>query len=227
MGVSEAVNSQLLPDDASLYLVEYDSAADSTGTLVSYNRGRQLRVTTITLPWGVSTPIASSFNVTNHSMEDATLHIPSVIAEHGRFVFTHPQNYRDLVEMIEDSFLKWSDSNGTEYWTITSKIEHKTIKLFANLLVPRVSVMETIDASTNAIRAKVASDLSSADAQKEDAVIVMAIVTALAVIGLLTVAVVFTRYITSPLLKLGSEMGKCGCDGPGGCGHGPCSVAAE
>ena len=66
--------------------------------------------------------------------------------------------------------------------------------------------MDTIDASTNAIRAKVASDLSSADAQKEDAVTVMVIVTAVAVIGLLAIAVVFTRYITSPLLKLGSEM---------------------
>ena len=66
--------------------------------------------------------------------------------------------------------------------------------------------MDTIDESTNAIRAKVAADLSSADAQKEDAVIVMAIVTAVAVMGLLTIAVVFTRYITSPLLKLGSEM---------------------
>ena len=205
-GVVDAVRAQLLPTGTSLYLVDYDSATDSVGTLVAYNRGRQLQMTIITNALGLTLPEASNINITNHSMEDATSHIPSVIAEHGRFVFTHPQNYKDLVEKTEDSFLKWSDSNGTEYWTITSTIEHKTIALYANLLVPRESVMHSIDASTNAIRAKVASDLSSADAQKEDAVTVMAIVTAVAVIGLLAIAVVFTRYITSPLLKLGSEM---------------------
>ena len=205
-GVTDAVNAQLLPDDTSLYLVEYDRVSDTTGTLVAYNRGRHLSFEMRLNAVGVLTPNSVSFNITNHSMEDATSHIPSVIAEHGRFVFTHPQNYRDLVEMTEDSFMKWSDSNGTEYWTIATTIEHKTITLFANLLVPRESVMETIDASTNAIRAKVASDLSSADAQKEDAVIVMVVVTVIAITGLLAIAVVFTRYITSPLLKLGSEM---------------------
>ena len=205
-GVKKAVSAQLLPADASLYLVEHNAVSGSTGTLVAYNRGRHLRVELVERAWAGPTMVATSFNITNHSMEDATLHIPSVIAEHGRFVFTHPQNYRDLVEMTEDSFLKWSDSNGTEFWTVATTIEHKTIKLFANLLVPRASVMDTIDASTNAIRAKVASDLSSADAQKEDAVIVMVVVTVIAITVLLAIAVVFTRYITSPLLKLGSEM---------------------
>ena len=203
-GVTDVVRAQLLPKDTSLYVVEDDRGA--VGELVAYNRGRQLRMERRRSPIGTLTDMAASFNVTNHSMEDATSHIPSVIAEHGRFVFTHPQNYKDLVEKTEDSFLKWSDSNGTEFWTITSTIEHKTILWYSTLLVPRTSVMDTIDASTNAIRAKVASDLSSADAQKEDAVTVMAIVTAVAVIGLLAIAVVFTRYITSPLLKLGSEM---------------------
>ena len=205
-GVSDVVRAQLLPKDTSLYLVEDDRASGSVGTVVAYNRGRHL--THVRTLQDVSTYIdlAHSINITNHSMEDATSHIPSVIAEHGRFVFTHPRNYRDLVEKTEDSFLKWSDSNGTEFWTITSTIEHRTILWYSTLLVPRTSVMDTIDASTNAIRAKVASDLSSADAQKEDAVTVMAIVTAVAVIGLLAIAVVFTRYITSPLLKLGSEM---------------------
>ena len=205
-GIVDAVRAQLLPKDASLYMVEWVRATGEVGELVAYNRGRQLQYVWRMGGLGVETFMAASFNITNHSMEDATSHIPSVIAEHGRFVFTHPQNYKDLVEKTEDSFLKWSDSNGTEFWTITSTIEHRTIAWYANLLVPRESVMDTIDASTNAIRAKVASDLSSADAQKEDAVIVMAIVTAVAVIGLLAVAVVFTRYITSPLLKLGNEM---------------------
>ena len=204
-GIKEAASAQLLPADASLYLVEYNPVSGSTGTLVAYNRGRHLRESVIS-DWDASINIAESFNITNHSMEDATWHIPSVIAEHGRFVFTHPQNYRDLVEMTKTSFLKWSDSNGTEFWTVAMTIEHKTITFFANLLVPRASVMDTIDASTNAIRAKVASDLSSADAQKEDAVIVMVVVTVIAITVLLAIAVVFTRYITSPLLKLGSEM---------------------
>ena len=204
-GVTDAVRAQLLPTDTSLYLVEEDRASGSVGTVVAYNRGRLLWTVPTLTELGML-DIAVGFNITNHSMEDATSHIPSVIAEHGRFVFTHPQNYRDLAEKTEDSFLKWSDSNGTEFWTITSTIEHKTIKFFANLLVPRASVMETIDASTNAIRAKVASDLSSADAQKEDAVIVMVVVTVIAITVLLAVAVVFTRYITSPLLRLGSEM---------------------
>ena len=205
-GVTDVVRAQLLPKDTSLYLVEEDHASGSVGTVVAYNRGRQIKIVRLLTSLNVWVNTAVSVNITNHSMEDATSHIPSVIAEHGRFVFTHPQNYRDLVEKTEDSFLKWSDSNGTEFWTITSTIEHRTILWYANLLVPRASVMDTIDASTNAIRAKVASDLSSADAQKEDAVTVMVIVTAVAVIGLLAIAVVFTRYITSPLLKLGSEM---------------------
>ena len=205
-GVTDVVRAQLLPKDTSLYVVEEDHASGSVGELVAYNRGRQLRMERRRSPIGTLTDMAASFNVTNHSMEDATSHIPSVIAEHGRFVFTHPQNYRDLVEKTEDSFLKWSDSNGTEFWTITSTIEHKTILWYSTLLVPRASVMDTIDASTNAIRAKVASDLSSADTQKEDAVTVMAGVTAVAITGLLAIAVVFTSYITSPLLKLGSEM---------------------
>ena len=205
-GVADVVRAQLLPKDASLYVVEDDRVSGAVGTVVAYNRGRQVVLSPITTSQGFIIHLASSINITNHSMEDATSHIPSVIAEHGRFVFTHQRNYRDLVEMTEDSFLKWSDSNGTEFWTITSTIEHKTIFWYSTLLVPRASVMDTIDASTNAIRAKVASDLSSADAQKEDAVTVMAIVTAVAVIGLLAIAVVFTRYITSPLLKLGREM---------------------
>ena len=203
-GVSDVVRSQLLPTGTSLYLVDDDRASGSVGTLVAYNRGRH--VTLARTQKTIYIEFASSINITNHSMEDATSHIPSVIAEHGRFAFTHSRNYRDLVEKTEDSFLKWSDSNGTEFWTITSTIEHRTIFWYSTLLVPRTSVMDTIDASTNAIRAKVASDLSSADAQKEDAVTVMAIVTAVAVIGLLAIAVVFTRYITSPLLKLGREM---------------------
>ena len=204
-GVTDAVRAQLLPTDTSLYLVEEDRASGSVGTVVAYNRGRNIWTMPTLTPLGII-DMSISFNITNHSMEDATSHIPSVIAEHGRFVFTHPQNYRDLVEMTEDSFVKWSDSNGTEFWTITSTIEHKTIFWYSTLLVPRESVMETIDASTNAIRAKVASDLSSADAQKEDAVIVMVVVTVIAITVLLAIAVVFTRYITSPLLKLGSEM---------------------
>ena len=205
-GVTDAVRAQLLPKDTSLYMVEEDRVSGVVETLVAYNRGRQMRMVRRLSGIGTMVELAESINVTNHSMGDATSHIPSVIAEHGRFVFTHPQNYKDLVEKTEDSFLKWSDSNGTEFWTITSTIEHRTILWYSTLLVPRTSVMETIDASTNAIRAKVASDLSSADAQKEDAVTVMVIVTAVAVIGLLAIAVVFTRYITSPLLKLGSEM---------------------
>ena len=205
-GVSDVVRAQLLPTGTSLYLVDYDRASGSVGTVVAHNRGRHVTYVRTLRDVGAYVDLAYSINITNHSMEDATSHIPSVIAEHGRFVFTHPQNYRDLVEKTEDSFLKWSDSNGTEFWTITSTIEHRTILWYSTLLVPRTSVMDTIDASTNAIRAKVASDLSSADAQKEDAVTVMAIVTAVAVIGLLAIAVVFTRYITSPLLKLGSEM---------------------
>ena len=204
-GVSDVVRAQLLPTGTSLYLVE-DDGSGSVGTLVAYNRGRELGMAREMSLIGVVTELAYSFNITNHSMEDATLHIPSVIAEHGRFVFTHPRNYRDLVEMTKTSFRKWSDSNGTEFWTITSTIERGTILWYSTLLVPRASVMDTIDASTNAIRAKVAADLSSADAQKEDAVIVMAIVTAVAIVGLLAIAVVFTRYITSPLLKLGSDM---------------------
>ena len=205
-GVTAVVRAQLLPKDTSLYLVEDNRVSGAVGLLVAYNRGRELRMVYERSPIGIMGYMAYGMNITNHSMEDATSHIPSVIAEHGRFVFTHPQNYRDLVEKTEDSFLKWSDSNGTEFWTITSTIEHKTIFWYSTLLVPRTSVMDTIDASTNAIRAKVASDLSSADAQKEDAVTVMVIVTAVAVIGLLAIAVVFTRYITSPLLKLGREM---------------------
>ena len=205
-GVSDVVRAQLLPKDTSLYLVDDDRASGSVGTVVAYNRGRHVTHMRTLRDVGAYVEVAYSINITNHSMEDATSHIPSVIAEHGRFVFTHPQNYRDLVEKTEDSFLKWSDSNGTEFWTVTSTIEHRTILWYSTLLVPRTSVMDTIDASTNAIRAKVASDLSSADAQKEDAVTVMVIVTAVAVIGLLAIAVVFTRYITSPLLKLGREM---------------------
>ena len=205
-GVTDVVRAQLLPEGTSLYVVEDNRAAGSVGTLVAYNRGRHLFKELRPSFVGILVLMASSMNVTNHSMEDATSHIPSVIAEHGRFVFTHPQNYRDLVEMTEDSFMKWSDSNGTEFWTITSTIEHRTIFWYSTLLVPRASVMDTIDASTNTIRAKVASDLSSADTQKEDAVIVMVVVTVIAITVLLAIAVVFTRYITSPLLKLGSEM---------------------
>ena len=207
-GVTEAVNNQLLPTGTSLYLVEEDVRTQSVGLVVAYNRGRHVKQvpTYYPPPLGITVDIALTINITNHSMEDATSHIPSVIAEHGRFVFTHPRNYEDLVEKTEDSFMKWSDSNGTEFWTMTSEIKHRTILWYANLLVPRESVMETIDASTNTIRAKVASDLSSADAQKEDAVIVMVIVTVIAITALLAIAVVFTRYITSPLLKLGSEM---------------------
>ena len=203
-GVTDVVRAQLLPTGTSLYMVEASSG--SVGTLVAYNRGRELRMSQEMSVIGIVINLAFSINITNHSMEDATSHIPSVIAEHGRFAFTHLRNYRDLVEMTKTSFLKWSDSNGTEFWTVTSTISRGTIFWYSTLLVPRASVMEAIDASTNAIRAKVAADLSSADAQKEDAVIVMAIVTAVAVIGLLAIAVVFTRYITSPLLKLGSEM---------------------
>ena len=208
-GVVEAVKNQVLPTGTSLYIVEKNTETQSVGTVVAYNRGRHVTLvyTYFPPPVGIWNDIATAINITNHSMEDATLHIPSVIAEHGRFVFTHPQNYRDLVEKTEDSFVKWSDSNSSEYWTMTSEIKHKrTILWYANLLVPRESVMETIDASTNAIRAKVAADLSSADAQKEDAVIVMVVVTSVAISALLAIAVVFTRYITSPLLKLGGEM---------------------
>ena len=207
-GVRDAVRNQLLPTGTSLYIVEEDQSTHLVGLVVAYNKGRHLRQvpTYMPPPMDFTVNIATSMNITNHSTEDATAHIPSVIGEHGQFVFTHPQNYRDLVEKTEDSFLKWSDSNSSEYWTMTSEIKHKTILWYANLLVPRESVMETIDASTNAIRAKVAADLSSADAQKEDAVIVMVIVTSVAIAALLAIAVVFTRYITSPLLKLGGEM---------------------
>ena len=203
-GVTDVVRAQLLPTGTSLYMVEDSSG--SVGTLVAYNRGRELRKVREMTILGIVLDIVYSMNITNHSMEDATSHIPSVIAEHGQFAFTHQRNYRDLVEMTKTSFLKWSDSNGTEFWTVTSTIAHGSIFWYSTLLVPRASVMEAIDASTNAIRAKVSADLSSADAQKEDAVIVMVIVTAVAVIGLLAIAVVFTRYITLPLLKLGSEM---------------------
>ena len=207
-GVRDAVRNQLLPTGTSLYIVEEDHRTQSVGLVVAYNNGRHVKQvpTYFPPPLSITVDIASTINITSHSMEDATSHIPSVIAEHGRFVFTHPQNYRDLVEKTEDSFVKWSDSNSSEYWTMTSAIEHRALLWYANLLVPRESVMETIDASTNAIRAKVAADLSSADAQKEDAVIVMVVVTSVAISALLAIAVVFTRYITSPLLKLGGEM---------------------
>ena len=206
-GLLAVVRNQMLPEDSSLYLVEESS--DAVGLVVAYNKGRHITKRHVYFPAPMDRVVglAVTINITNHSMEDATLHIPSVIAEHGRFVFTHPRNYRDLVEKTEDSFLKWSDSNGTEYWTMTSAMNHKTLLWYANLLVPRESVMNSLDTfAMTAIRAKVAEALATADAQKEDAVIVMVILVSVAVIGLLAIAVVFTRYITSPLLELGSEM---------------------
>ena len=88
-GVTDVVRAQLLPTGTSLYLVEEGHASGSVGTLVAYNRGRELRTVREMSVIGVVTEHVYSMNITNHSMEDATLHIPSVIAEHGRFVFTH------------------------------------------------------------------------------------------------------------------------------------------
>ena len=117
-GVTQAVRNQLLPTGTSLYIIEEDYTHTRLGWLWRTTKDVTSRrcVSPCRPPLAITLDKAQSINITNHSMEDATSHIPSLIAEHGRFVFTHPRNYRDLVEMTEESFVKWSDSNGTEYW---------------------------------------------------------------------------------------------------------------
>ena len=203
--ISVMLRKQILPAGASLYLVE--SAEDAVGTVIAYNLGRYKQTYIVDVP-GVqdNVPMARAFNITNHSLEDATSHVPSIIAEHGRFVFSHDGNYETVAAIANSSFVEWADSNGTLYWTMTTEMRHLTLLWYATLIVPRASVMDKIDASTNAILTKVDADRSSANAQKEDAAVVMAAVTTATVVCFLLVAIVFTRFITSPLHQLAEEM---------------------
>eukprot|EP01061_Rhynchopus_euleeides_P009435 TRINITY_DN1861_c0_g1_i1.p1 TRINITY_DN1861_c0_g1~~TRINITY_DN1861_c0_g1_i1.p1 ORF type:complete len:885 (+),score=348.60 TRINITY_DN1861_c0_g1_i1:322-2976(+) len=205
-GLAELFKKQSLPQGSLLYCVDSDHWTGKVGTLLAFNAGRFANYIRVNLPGGTRPyDVLRTLHITNHTMQagDAT---PSVIAEHGRFVFTLPNDYTSMVEKTKSTFYPWRSKNGTLYWTITTEVGRGDLRFYISLLVPRSAVMDAIDASRGFILAKTDQDRRDSDEQQQRMLFMTLGITGAVVVMLLLLAVVFARLITAPLARLASDM---------------------
>eukprot|EP01061_Rhynchopus_euleeides_P030647 TRINITY_DN50895_c0_g1_i1.p1 TRINITY_DN50895_c0_g1~~TRINITY_DN50895_c0_g1_i1.p1 ORF type:complete len:907 (+),score=357.23 TRINITY_DN50895_c0_g1_i1:373-2721(+) len=207
--LAEIFNNSDLPPGSVLYCVDHNVWTGKTGTVVAFNNGRLSDFFKPEVTAEVPDPPlrVRPLHITEHTMVqgDAT---PSVIADHGTWVFEKDGNYTGVAAQTEKAFIPWVARDGTLYWTVTRPVRKGGLVLFINLLVPRSSVMDAIDNSTAKIREDFDAAKETANAQQHRSLMMLLLVTGVVVLVLLMMAVIFTRLITAPLDALAYEMAK-------------------
>ena len=205
--ISQIFSDADLPEGSLLYGIQKDHWWGGTGSVIGFNKGRIFDMANTSNAGLGDLRDSKAIHITEHTMVQGS-GVPSTIAEHGAFVFAnYVNNYTSYIEVVkEHNFHSWTSSNGTEYWAVIELIQRGEMKWFITLLVPRESVMDAIDASTNAIKVKVQNDRDSADEEQERALVLMLSVTFGAVSVLLVLVCIFTTLIVRPLQTLMSDM---------------------
>eukprot|EP00754_Rhynchopus_humris_P049417 Rhum_TRINITY_DN8388_c0_g1::Rhum_TRINITY_DN8388_c0_g1_i1::g.27615::m.27615 len=222
-GLQKIFETQELPAGSLLYAVDWNKweKPSKVGTLIAYNGGRLVDIRNVSLPGG-SRPFAQAFmmDIRNHTEQqhtNTTRYPPSIIAEHGRYTMALENNYTSAVEMTKSNFLVWKSSNGTVYWTMSVEVNKGALTWFVTLLVPRQSIMDTIDLSQQNILEKNAEALAAsaamrtkekkeADDERNTSLYMTIGITVGAVLCFMGLAVLLTRKIIAPLHVLASDM---------------------
>eukprot|EP01060_Flectonema_neradi_P032654 TRINITY_DN5236_c3_g1_i1.p1 TRINITY_DN5236_c3_g1~~TRINITY_DN5236_c3_g1_i1.p1 ORF type:complete len:865 (+),score=142.41 TRINITY_DN5236_c3_g1_i1:77-2671(+) len=211
-GITKYLKNISLPQDTVLYAIEKHPWTGVVSTIAGCNIGephhteRQFDAQGNEL-WR----LASTLPAVNHTDDDGEL---SPIARHSRHILHDMSTdsamgdyYEYASTITEGTILEWTDPNTTIlYWSSFGKVEFANIKWYMVLLIPRNAMMSVIDAAEESIRIDIAADKKEADDQRREKHIIMYAVTSSCVAILLTLAVVLTNIIISPLKVLINEM---------------------
>ena len=214
-GISTYMKQISLPINSLLYAIERHPWSGVVGTVAGCNVGepfstvRQFDAQGNEI-WRVATP----FQAVNHTLNGELDGPLSPIARHSRFMLHEMANktnasnhYEYSTNVPEGTILEWTDTNTSIlYWSSFAKVEFSNIKWYIAFLVPRSSVMAVIDEAVEAIRINIEKDKKKADDERANKHIIMYSVTTGCVVILLSLAVVLTNVIISPLRVLIKEM---------------------
>eukprot|EP01060_Flectonema_neradi_P009412 TRINITY_DN1670_c0_g1_i5.p1 TRINITY_DN1670_c0_g1~~TRINITY_DN1670_c0_g1_i5.p1 ORF type:complete len:879 (+),score=161.03 TRINITY_DN1670_c0_g1_i5:56-2638(+) len=204
-----------LPQGSLLYSVEVHPWTKVIGHLAGTNYGETLYEggfgTNQDGSMGFET--AYAFLATNHTEEGTRFGNLTAIARHSRYMISKSDDpkgadhYQRITEMPPGTVYDWTDPDTSIlYWTRVASIKAYNVHWYIALLVPRDSVMSVIDEASKVIDANIAADKKATDDERSKSHTIMYCVTAVCVIVLLSMSVVFTNIIISPLKALSGEM---------------------
>eukprot|EP01061_Rhynchopus_euleeides_P040623 TRINITY_DN699_c1_g1_i18.p1 TRINITY_DN699_c1_g1~~TRINITY_DN699_c1_g1_i18.p1 ORF type:complete len:921 (+),score=231.87 TRINITY_DN699_c1_g1_i18:367-2763(+) len=206
--LSKMFARQTLPANSLLYAVALNHWTGETGDLVALNKYHIVTHYEVQL-FGQTREYARMIHVTNHTM-DPNSTVLSPVGRHGRAVlWERDGGYEGAVARTLESFESWTDTaNGTttEYWFVTQKSTRGKLVWYVSLLVPRGTVMESIDLSMASIRTDSARAKADSTQQQQDVYIMIGCVMAGAVGGMLAISAVVARLVTGPIHKLQHDM---------------------
>ena len=96
--------------------------------------------------------------------------------------------------------------NGTEYWFVTQEVSRADLVWYVSLLVPRGTVMASIDLSVAAIRTDSARSKQLSTEQQQDSYVLVACVMVGATVAMLALSVLVSRLVTRPIEELRHAM---------------------
>eukprot|EP01061_Rhynchopus_euleeides_P040612 TRINITY_DN699_c0_g1_i2.p1 TRINITY_DN699_c0_g1~~TRINITY_DN699_c0_g1_i2.p1 ORF type:complete len:793 (+),score=209.52 TRINITY_DN699_c0_g1_i2:341-2719(+) len=207
--LSKMFARQDVPADSLLYAVALNHWTGETGDLVAVNKYHL--VTHYEIPFANWTrPQAQLLHVTNHTV-DPNSTVLSPIARHGRSVmWERSSGYKGAANRTRDAFESWVDTaeagNGTEYWFVTQEVSRADLVWYVSLLVPRGTVMASIDLSVAAIRTDSARSKQLSTEQQQDSYVLVACVMVGATVAMLVMSVLVSRLVTRPIEELRHAM---------------------
>eukprot|EP00755_Sulcionema_specki_P013016 Sspe_Gene.52865::Locus_29271_Transcript_1_1_Confidence_1.000_Length_2783::g.52865::m.52865 len=182
-----------LPHGAVLYAVQVDPWTRKVGTTIGVSRGSPKNSTKV----GAST---RAYPVQIDRVDDP------IIAAHGKHVLNTEGMYEAEWNSTKSGLATWIDPNGTIYFVKVQFIKREKLEWYTVTLIPRASILHTIDEATQKIRKSVDEATKESQRKKDEAFIVMIIVVVVISAVLLVLSVVLTRLIIAPLLVLEKDM---------------------
>eukprot|EP01061_Rhynchopus_euleeides_P045273 TRINITY_DN8060_c2_g1_i2.p1 TRINITY_DN8060_c2_g1~~TRINITY_DN8060_c2_g1_i2.p1 ORF type:complete len:870 (+),score=346.17 TRINITY_DN8060_c2_g1_i2:286-2895(+) len=196
------LQQQDLPSGSITYIVEKDlRKGGEVGKLLAYCKdGVEMGVYEYYFNAAYGMNMSKLLNVTDHKLPGTT--DPSPIAEHAKTIFANGGYQETPVGNI----VEWMDAEDTEFWTVVLHYRRINLNWYISLLVPRASVVGSIDNSTELIRKESNQARLDADERVKQLYIIMISVTVSVVTVLLIVSVVSTRFLVAPLHTLAGDM---------------------
>eukprot|EP01060_Flectonema_neradi_P009411 TRINITY_DN1670_c0_g1_i4.p1 TRINITY_DN1670_c0_g1~~TRINITY_DN1670_c0_g1_i4.p1 ORF type:complete len:876 (+),score=166.97 TRINITY_DN1670_c0_g1_i4:41-2629(+) len=214
--ISKMMQEAELPQDSVLYAVEVHPKTKVVSTLAGANSGQlsymldQLATDDAGNEYFQQGAV---FKAVEHTVDGDPKGTLSPVARHAIYMISLSNDtlggtfYEELAQMPPGELHNWIDPNTSVlYWTRVSAVKVYNIHWYMPLLVPRDSVMSVIDEASKVIDANIAADKKATDDERSKSHTIMYCVTAVCVIVLLSMSVVFTNIIISPLKALSGEM---------------------
>eukprot|EP01060_Flectonema_neradi_P010211 TRINITY_DN1733_c0_g1_i10.p1 TRINITY_DN1733_c0_g1~~TRINITY_DN1733_c0_g1_i10.p1 ORF type:complete len:857 (+),score=200.57 TRINITY_DN1733_c0_g1_i10:92-2662(+) len=212
--ITRLLKSTKLPESSILYGAEKNPWTGEVITLAGCNIGEPLRLVAQydengAELWNMLVP----FTLLTHTVdgtEEGALSPISRFSEHMIRMAngsTRGEYYETVSNLPTGAILDWTDTNTSVlYWVRIAPLRYADLQWYMIFLVPRSSVMSVIDESAEAIRVGINQDKKDTDDKRQKKHVIMYVVTAVCVVILLIVSLVFTNVIISPLTALSDDM---------------------